>query len=150
LVLKVIKTHGDEWNQGDILAAFGGRGMVRVLKYAGGAVLLERSLPGYSLRELALNDRDDEATDVLAGVISRMSPEPSGVGIAAQELAAGFGRYLRGADRRIPRLLVEEAQQLWNELCRTQIATRLLHGDLHHENVIFDIERGWLAIDPKG
>jgi streptomycin 6-kinase len=25
-----------------------------------------------------------------------------------------------------------------------------LHGDLHHYNVLFDSDRGWLAIDPKG
>ena len=35
-------------------------------------------------------------------------------------------------------------------LCGTQKNRRLLHGDLHHENVIFDDRRGWLAIDPKG
>ncbi|WP_373298360.1 aminoglycoside phosphotransferase family protein [Paludibacterium paludis] len=27
---------------------------------------------------------------------------------------------------------------------------RLLHGDLHHDNVLFDSSHGWLAIDPKG
>jgi streptomycin 6-kinase len=26
----------------------------------------------------------------------------------------------------------------------------LLHGDLHHYNVLRDSQRGWLAIDPKG
>jgi streptomycin 6-kinase len=26
----------------------------------------------------------------------------------------------------------------------------LLHGDLHHENIRADRERGWVAIDPKG
>ncbi|HCG4536383.1 TPA: phosphotransferase, partial [Salmonella enterica subsp. enterica serovar Typhi str. AG3] len=25
-----------------------------------------------------------------------------------------------------------------------------LHGDLHHENILFDEEQGWVAIDPKG
>ena len=27
---------------------------------------------------------------------------------------------------------------------------RLLHGDLHHDNVLFDAQRGWFAVDPKG
>lgn len=27
---------------------------------------------------------------------------------------------------------------------------QLLHGDLHHYNVLFDSDRHWLAIDPKG
>ena len=26
----------------------------------------------------------------------------------------------------------------------------MLHGDLHHENILLDEQRGWLAIDPKG
>ena len=35
-------------------------------------------------------------------------------------------------------------------LSATQRATRLLHGDLQHSNVLEDRERGWLAVDPKG
>jgi streptomycin 6-kinase len=35
-------------------------------------------------------------------------------------------------------------------MCASQAGTRLLHGDLHHENLLFDYRRGWLAIDPKG
>ena len=26
----------------------------------------------------------------------------------------------------------------------------VLHGDLHHENILFDASKGWVAIDPKG
>jgi streptomycin 6-kinase len=26
----------------------------------------------------------------------------------------------------------------------------ILHGDLHHENIIYCSDRGWLAVDPKG
>jgi streptomycin 6-kinase len=26
----------------------------------------------------------------------------------------------------------------------------VLHGDIHHGNVLHDAQRGWLAIDPKG
>jgi streptomycin 6-kinase len=35
-------------------------------------------------------------------------------------------------------------------LCASQGRPCLLHGDLHHYNVIRDAKRGWLAIDPKG
>jgi len=35
-------------------------------------------------------------------------------------------------------------------LCKPPIQDRLLHGDLHHDNVLFDSRRGGLAIDPKG
>ena len=26
----------------------------------------------------------------------------------------------------------------------------LLHGDLHHDNILYDEKEGWLVIDPKG
>ena len=26
----------------------------------------------------------------------------------------------------------------------------VLHGDLHHENMLFDAQAGWIVIDPKG
>ena len=35
-------------------------------------------------------------------------------------------------------------------MCATQRNVRLLHGDLHHYNVLFDHEAGWVAIDPQG
>ena len=33
---------------------------------------------------------------------------------------------------------------------RTATRTVVLHGDLHHENILSDEERGWVGIDPKG
>ena len=50
----------------------------------------------------------------------------------------------------MPEHLLSEAHRVYAELCASQSRPRLLHGDLHHNNVLFDAERGWLAIDPKG
>ena len=30
------------------------------------------------------------------------------------------------------------------------LSPAVLHGDLHHNNVVYDQNRGWLAIGPKG
>jgi streptomycin 6-kinase len=46
--------------------------------------------------------------------------------------------------------LLSEARDVFDDLCRSQTNRRLLHGDLHHYNVLHDRARGWLAIDPKG
>ena len=46
--------------------------------------------------------------------------------------------------------MVESAQKTYLKLAATQRNTRLLHGDLQHYNVLFDSDRGWVAIDPKG
>ena len=150
VVLKIIQESGDEWRSGEIANAFYGRGVVRVLETVDGAVLLERVLPGNSLVSLVLAGRDDEATGILANVIRQMLAEPPGGCITVEDWGCGFDRYLRSADKTIPRDLVEEARDTYLRLCGTQKNRRLLHGDLHHENVIFDDRRGWLAIDPKG
>jgi len=164
VVLKVIKREGDEWRSGEILHAFDGNGVARVYEHAPGAVLLERLRPGNSLSEIALSGRDEEATDILAGVIQQMSMQmPMPMSMSAREnsraCAAGvtvwdwgkaFERYIATGDDQIPRQLVKSAHRLYSSLCASQREPRLLHGDLHHYNVLFDSERGWLAIDPKG
>ena len=46
--------------------------------------------------------------------------------------------------------MLDRARGLQRDLLSMQQPTRLLHGDLHHDNVVLDAARGWLAIDPKG
>ncbi len=152
LVLKVIKQPGDdEWNAGEVVSVFAGNGMVRVYEHTAGAMLLERLQPGGSLVQMALDGRDQEATEILAGVIEKMSASKIPDGVPTNTAwGRGFERYLVSNDTQVPKDLVESAQQVFADLAKTQSRTRLLHGDLHHYNVLFDTHRGWVAIDPKG
>lgn len=158
VVLKVIKRAGDEWRSGAILEAFDGNGLVRVYEHAPGAVLLERLRPGNSLAQMALGGRDEEATDILAAVMERMFARASSISqrelpkacVTVHDWAKGFERYLATGDERIPRPLLVAGQQAYLDLCASQREPRLLHGDLQHYNVLWDSDRGWLAIDPKG
>ena len=50
----------------------------------------------------------------------------------------------------MPAALVEEAEDLFAELLASQGEPTLLHGDLHHHNVLAARREAWLAIDPKG
>ncbi|HEV7504053.1 MAG TPA: aminoglycoside phosphotransferase family protein [Thermoanaerobaculia bacterium] len=151
VVLKLVKVRGDEWRSGEVLNAFGGRGMVRVLDFAPGAMLLERLLPGCCLVDLSVNDRDDEATTVLAEVIGAMSPDAAMSAFpTVRDWGLGFERYAASGQRLLPPEIVSHAEQVYGRLQDTQTRPRLLHGDLQHSNVLFDGERGWVAIDPKG
>jgi streptomycin 6-kinase len=151
VVLKVVKDPGDEWRSGEVLDAFGGKGVVRVYDHVEGAVLLERLSPGESLASLALSGGDDQATGILAEVIGKMSPRPPVDGVPiVQDWSKGFERHAAGGDAQIPQGLLWAAQRVYSELCGSQTRPRLLHGDLHHYNVLLDSTRGWLAIDPKG
>jgi len=144
-VLKVIEREGDEWRSGAILDAFGGRGVVRVYEYVDGAVLMERLIPGTPLSELAVNGRDEEATTILADVIASMSPLETPAPTVQE-----WGKSFATAGPQIAGDLVERAHEIYTKLCGSQSKTRLLHGDLHHDNVLYDAKRDWLAIDPKG
>jgi streptomycin 6-kinase len=152
VVLKVVRPAADEWLCGEVIRAFGGHGMVHVYQHAPGAALMERLMPGTPLASLALAGRDDEATEIMAGVVRQMSPGPVATGAVptVRDWGEGFDRYLASGDTQISRALVEQARAEHAELAAAQRGVRLLHGDLQHYNVLFDERRGWTAIDPKG
>lgn len=151
VALKVVKRAGDEWRCGEVAALFGGRGVVQVLQHVEGAALFERLDPGEPLAALSLDGRDEEATDILAMLLGRMSPaDPPPWCPTLEQWGAAFAPYLASGDTRVARELVEPAQRIYAELCATQRNPALLHGDLHHYNVLSDRSRGWCAIDPKG
>jgi streptomycin 6-kinase len=153
VVLKVIrKENSEEWRCGEILRAFDGAGIVTVLEHAPGAALLPRLEPGHNLTALCLEGNDDRATEIIAATIARMSnldPQIPWVG-SIERLEPDYARFRGGADGFIPVSYVDRAEALFVELCATQGIRRLLHGDLHHYNILFDENAGWVAIDPWG
>ena len=152
VVLKLSKTSGDEWNSGEVLRAFQGAGTVRVLESDQGAVLLEQLDPATELVELVRAGRDPEATEILAELIARMAHHDAPASCpTVSDWGLGFDRYLdQYNDGPIPSELVREAGEIYRQLAASQKQVMLLHGDLHHYNVLLDSNRGWVAIDPKG
>ena len=151
VILKV-GSLSDEMNSGTVLDAFQGAGTVKVHKSDHGAVLLERLDPATELVELVRAGRDDEATHILANTIGLMANhEPPPGSPTLFDWARGFDRYIsEHSGGPISLHLVREAESVYRALVVSQRQTMLLHGDLHHYNVLFDSTRGWIAIDPKG
>jgi streptomycin 6-kinase len=139
------------------LAAFAGAGAVRLLAYDPdcGALLLRRAVPGRMLRHL-VPDRDEEATAVLGSLIRELhaAPAPDAGVPPLARARSSFVRYLaeHADDTLLPRRLVSRALGLFDELVASAGEPVLLHGDLHHDNVLSDEESasGWVAIDPHG
>ncbi|MGH6972965.1 MAG: aminoglycoside phosphotransferase family protein, partial [Caulobacteraceae bacterium] len=79
-------------------------------------------------------------------------PAPSGAGFrTVADWGAGFSRNRAAAlSAGLEKRLLDLAEGLFFDLVASQATPILLHGDLHHYNIVRDEARGWLAIDPKG
>lgn len=119
-----------------------------------GALLLERLEPGTTLRAVAEGD-EDTATAVAARMLARLwRPAPPGHGLRPLESwCAAYDRnreaLARGAGG-FPAALFRRADALRRDLLASTIEETVLHGDLHHENILRAGREEWLAIDPKG
>jgi streptomycin 6-kinase len=115
VTLKVVRNLGDEWRSGEILEAFGGKGVVQVYEYAEGAMLLERLTPGNSLVSMALDGRDDQATQILAEVIRKMSPRaPDKPVVTVQVWAKAFERHGASENCQIPLDLLAQGHRVYS------------------------------------
>ena len=153
----VVKIHAptNEFTQeAEALRLFDGHGMVRLLDYDinDKALLLERLTPGTPLSEV---EHDDLATSHAASVLQQLwRPAPSGHPFPSViDWERGFLRlrqHYDGGNGPFPAALLEEAESLFAELSASMTEHVLLHGDLHHENILAAERAPWLAIDPKG
>lgn len=132
---------------GLLMAYWDGDGAAKVLEQKGDALLLERAEGTISLADLARNGRDDEATRIICATVAKLHaprarPLPELVPLRQwfQDLepaaATHGGQFATSAE-------------VARELLRDQQEIVVLHGDVHHDNILDFGDRGWLAIDPK-
>jgi streptomycin 6-kinase len=137
----------EERRGGLLLSWWGGEGAARLLAMDEGAILIERAQGERSLAAMARNGRDEEATRIICDVVAvlhrpRTRPLPALIPLAewfaALELAAAtHGGVLSRSAETARRLFADRREE------------SVLHGDIHHDNILDFGPRGWLAIDPK-
>lgn len=135
---------------GLLMAWWDGRGAAKVLAQDGPALLMERA-QGTSLADLARNGRDDEASRIVCATVARLHA-PNGDPPELIPLPRWFADLVRLRDpppggRRHDILAFCAATA--RELLATPQDVVVLHGDIHHGNILDFGPRGWLAIDPK-
>ena len=144
----------DEESAGEPIAlrAWGGDGAVRLLDHepASGAMLLERLDPDRSLSTV----RDDiEALGILTRLLARLSSRsaPTGLRKLGDVASAMLGQVPQAVgalpDAR-DRSVVDACAAAVRELV-DEPGDRLLHWDLHYDNVLAGEREPWLVIDPK-
>jgi streptomycin 6-kinase len=155
-VLKLGVPSVDLANEVEALRVYDGHGAVRLFAAdrERGALLLERAEPGTQVRDLVPHD-DAGATAALIAAGRRLHrPPPPGCALPDlhTEGSRSFRAHLRRfpGDDPLPRRLVESAADLFDDLCADSTERLVLHGDLHHDNVVRAEREPWLAIDPHG
>ena len=139
----------EEKRGGALMPWWDGEGDARVIEHDDDVLLLERAMGSASLAEMARNGRDDEASRIICDVAAKLHtlrdrPPPAGLVPLDQwfrpleTMAASQGG------------IILEGAAAARDLLRTAHDIAVLHGDIHHENILDFGSRGWLAIDPKG
>jgi streptomycin 6-kinase len=156
VVLKVSPPYDEFYTEVAALRHYGVEGCVELVDADPdqGIVILERLLPGETIHALSF-ENDDEATRIAASVMTKLwRPLPAEHNFPTVERWSRGLQRLRdehnGATGPLPAHLVERAEGIYRELFASAPPPVLLHGDLHHENILSATRAPYLAIDPKG
>ena len=147
-MLKVV-TESEERDGSRVLAWWAGEGAARVYAFDDDAVLLERATGSRSLVSLARGGDDLQATKTLCRTAKTLhAKDPGDRPATVVPLERWFTELWPAASSHggILAAGAEAATRLLGDQCEKVV----LHGDLHHDNVLDFGARGWLAIDPKG
>ena len=155
-VLKIWIPNAETRSEMAALRHFNGGGINRLLEAEPdqGAMLLERLIPGVSLATL---EDDEAATRISAEVMRELwipaPADPEGVFPSTEKWSRGLQRLRQtfdGGTGPFPTRLIEQAERTFADLEASATTRVLLHGDLHHWNILSAQRRPWLALDPKG
>lgn len=135
--------------EGTALACFrGGSARLIARDVDEGVMVVERILPGDDIRPMSRAD-DDAATREIALLAGRLHADQSPLPGPLPDLREIGAAFETAGDPRLPRQVVDHARGIFDELIASSPRAVVLHGDLHHMNVLRGPE-GWTAIDPHG
>ncbi|WP_287007562.1 aminoglycoside phosphotransferase family protein [Legionella sp.] len=133
-------------NEAKTLRAFNSPFVVDVLAEKTGALLLQRAVPGYSLKSYWPN-QEKEAVEITCKLISQLAQAP----LPEKKTFPSISQWLSILDKEwdIPESYLQKSKEFRDYLLKTSSELRLLHADLHHDNILKN-GKNWLVIDPKG
>lgn len=152
VILKACSPTGEFHHEVAALQHFAGRGSVQLLDRDDNleVLLIEACEPGTPLVDVS----DDDAITVAAEIMRQLwrplpvdHPFPS-----LTDWGQGLDRLRTFYDSPgpFPPALLQRAEQTFSDFGATSEPHVLVHGDLHHDNILTAQRQPWLAIDPKG
>ncbi len=153
-LLKIFKEHSDEKSQGYIMKQCLQHISPIIYQTSHRAILQKKILPGSTLVETALKD-DVEATIIFCQILKKLFSATISANIIGEiQDVTSLGEVLTSGraynSLHITTYMVSLAEEIFYYLVSSQNKKLLLHGDLHHYNILFSKQDGWLIIDPKG
>ena len=138
----------DEKYGSRVLRWWEGNGAAHVYEHDDDAVLLERATGTRSLLTMAKEGQDDEASRIICRTAAKLHAPRTGA------LPADLVSLDRWFDELEPTARAHggtfaECAEVARHLLADPQEPIVLHGDIHHQNIMDFGERGWLVIDPK-
>jgi len=152
VVLKILNEVGvkDELPGTFFLENCSGRGTVNLFEYDDRALLIE-FLSGDNLYQFSKTGNEQQASKIFCEIIRKIHSVND---IKDRNRLVFYTDLLKVFDRiETPQNLIvtfEKVRELAKKLVATQTQEVLLHGDLHHENVLSRSNGDFVCFDPKG
>ncbi|MEI2299894.1 aminoglycoside phosphotransferase family protein [Ensifer sp. MJa1] len=125
-----------------------GKGAAKVYEWDGDAVLMERSDSQRNLFHMAMTGSDEEATRIICRAVAELhAPRATPIPTDLVPLDKWFASLEAAAPAQGG--LFSRALAAAKTLFADPEPSVVLHGDVHHANILDFGDRGWLAIDPK-
>lgn len=149
VILKICFSKKELQSEVNALQVFAGHGCINLLDHniELGAILLQDVTPGRSLKTLFPN-QDKQAVKIIGKIIRELQHAH----VPKHGEFQNISDLLKTLERNwnLPPRYIEKARNLSKHLLATTTKQVLLHGDLHHDNVLLCGQAQWIAIDPKG
>lgn len=135
-------------NEFDALSVFQNHGVIKMYDtdLENGALLLERAVPGKTLKSL-FPVSDNKAMEIACTLIDNLHRAK----IPSENNFPTLENWLQIIDKDwdLPKEHLLRARELKEYLLKSTQQIVMLHGDLHYDNIL-SCENHWKVIDPKG
>lgn len=128
------------------LKAFESHATPKVIANKDNMIIMERAVPGITLKE-HFPLQETEATKILCDVINDLHTAQMPIDHNFYHIKDLLQTLDKEPD--ILHTFLNKARKLRDKLLSTTTTEVLLHGDLHHENILKN-GHNWMVIDPKG
>jgi streptomycin 6-kinase len=114
-------------------------------------LLLERLVPGQNLKSVSEDNAISAVVEIIRKLKEASIKTVQGIPTIT-DLATGIGKcrnHFSGQSGPFQERVLQQVEELFPRLISTQKSIYLLHGDLHHENILSSGSK-WKLIDPEG